>query len=565
MTRAARPGSGLEPGVLVVLLVFTLASALAINPYYYGTGDNSITIPFLKASIDPGLYPGDYLLAQRPYYYTYLWDALGALHTRLGVDLPSLFFSTYLAALFLTFLGMYRIAVTLFGSREAAILSLVFLVFSKSTLAGVQTVEGTLATRAVATPLLLLAVVEFLRRNTVRSFLLLGLAYLVHPLTTHYVLTMLVVAGLVESRRRGLRSLAAGISLFLLVSSPLLIWRFRHTPPSLHLFSADPEWLVALHERSPHHMFPSTWGWTTLAHVLVVLVLFGIAWWHRNRDREDRHRVIVIASAVILAWCAFGVVGSELRPVGLAFVSQPLRAFQFMEYFAMLYVANDFYRRMAEAPRFVTALGATAIAGWIFFDADRPVVAVLVLVAIAAWMTAGRRVLRRDLTGSAFLATAACVVGVAACACVPVDHANGDETFSLVDDIKPPWRDVQRWAQAHTEVRDAFIVPPDEPAEFRVHGERTVYADREDGGLMNANPAFGTEWLRRMRMLGFAAPDRAKPDFCRLDPAQARRVAAEMKGTHAKARVFLVWPCGGRLLPFREAYRNPAYVVYEVI
>ena len=35
----------------VVALVFALASLLGVNPYQYGVGDNSITIPFVKAFV----------------------------------------------------------------------------------------------------------------------------------------------------------------------------------------------------------------------------------------------------------------------------------------------------------------------------------------------------------------------------------------------------------------------------------------------------------------------------------------------------------------------------------
>ena len=145
-----RSHSPLGPTVLAVILAFTLASALAINPYRYGVDDNSITIPFLKASVNPALYPGDYFVAQRPFYYTFLWNTLGQLHLRLAIDLPVLFFATYLGALYFTFLGMYLIACTLFESREVAMLSLLFLLFSKMTLAAVPTLETTLTTRAVA-------------------------------------------------------------------------------------------------------------------------------------------------------------------------------------------------------------------------------------------------------------------------------------------------------------------------------------------------------------------------------------------------------------------------------
>src|SRR5439155_13320887 len=74
--------------------------------------------------------------------------------------------------------------------------------------------------------------------------------------------------------------------------------------------------------------------------------------------------------------------------------------------------------------------------------------------------------------------------------------------FSYDDAQEPAWLDVQRWARDHTGRADAFIVPPLLDGEFRVESERTVYADVEDGGLMNGNPTYGIEWLRRMQRLG---------------------------------------------------------------
>lgn len=560
MTPAARPPSPLDPIILAAILVFTLASAFGINSYYYGSGDNAITIPFLKQSVDPALYPGDYLLAQRPFYYTYLWNALGLLHARLGMSLPVLFLGAYLVALYLTFLGLYLIALALFENREVAVLSLLFLLFARSTLADVQTIEPTLNTRGVATPLLLFAIYYFLKGSTLRSFLLLGLAYLIHPLTTHYVLAMLVAAALVASGRRGFRQLLVGLPVFLVVASPLLAWRLRHKPPSLHLFSADPEWLVALHYRSAHHMFPFTWGWTTLVHVVVILLLFGIAWRHRDPEQENRHRVISISGWTILGLCVIGLVGSELYPMGVVFVLQPLRSFQFMEYFAMLYVAHYLYRRMTSSGRLVTALGMAGIAGGIAYGGARFALQLVVLISIIAFM-AVRLVWRRGLAGRALVMTATGLACLAAGASYAIDRWNGEETFSLVSDEEPLWLDVERWAQRHTDVRDGFIVPPVRELEFRVDGERTVYADFEDGGLMNSNPEFGREWLRRMRMLGFAHP-RGGEDFCKLEIAQVRGVAREMEA--ANRHVFLVWPCADRALPFPERYRNDAYVVYEV-
>src|SRR5207247_2399623 len=140
-----------------IIVAHTLASALGINPYVYGLGDNRITIPFLKAFANPALYPGDPLIAERPFYYTYLWNGLGLLHARLGLDLRALFLGTYLAALFLTFLALYRLSLALFRNRASAMVALVLVAFSRRTLGGIPTTEEMLTTRAVATPIALFA------------------------------------------------------------------------------------------------------------------------------------------------------------------------------------------------------------------------------------------------------------------------------------------------------------------------------------------------------------------------------------------------------------------------
>ena len=446
------------------------------------------------------------------------------------------------------------------------------LLFSKSTLAGVHTLEQMLNTREAATPLLLLAIYFFLERRAVLPFVLLGLAYLVHPLTAHYVLAMLLVAALVESRARGLRWLAIGVPAFVVLASPILVWRLRSSPPSLRLFSADPEWLAALRVRSPHHMFPLSWGWEPFALAALTALLFGIGWRHRSDDgHEERHRAILSAFWTILALCAIGVVGSEGYPMGVVFQTQPPRAFQFAEYFAMIYVAHYLCRQLELADRPAPALRALAAASGIAFGQERQPLPGLAYLAIVLVAVVRRRLGRGRQPGTLapILPAATCLAGIAAVACLGLDRWSGETTFPMLAGEPSPFVDVQHWARTHTDVRDGFIVPPYEQQEFRVFGERTVYGDIEDGGLMNSNPAFGREWLRRMGMLDLTDPRpawegdaRSRSDFARLEAPRVRMIAREMVTTNR--RVFLVWPSDGRPLPFVERFRNAGYIVYQV-
>ena len=565
MSAIETPPSRLGAGVLFVVLVFTLASVFAVNPYTYGTGDNSITIPFLKSWVDPGLYPGDYLMTQRIYYYTYLWNALGALHAHLGIDLEALFFGAYLIAVYFTFLGVYLIAVTLFQRREVAFLALLFLLFSQETLASVRTIELKLNTRGAATPLLLFAIYHFLRGRALLPPILLGLAYLIHPLTAHYPIALILAVSLVDFGRRGWKPLLIGVPAFLVVASPVFVWKALHSAPKLHLLSADPVALAALRARSAHHMFPFDWGWGVWVDAALTMLLFAIAWRGRDRERDDVHRPILIMTWTIVAMVVVGIVGAELHPIMLVVMSQPPRSFQFMKYFAFVYVAHDVLRRMGGGP--ASVLVAAAMAAALVDHSNRHVIPYVVVVLAVALMAAWRRWRGRDLVGPAFATAMTCIACVTAFACYRADDQNAEDTFAYSDASDTPWRDVQLWARNHSDVRDGFIVPPYEDEEFRLHAERTIYGDMEDGGLMNGNPSFGPEWLRRMHALGLTNPwpawstVQAKSEFCGLDAGRVRAIAREMT---ANPRVFLVWPCQERPQPFAEAYRNEGYVVYEV-
>jgi hypothetical protein len=544
-------------------LLFALASAFGINPYHYGLIDNFITIPLVKAFVDPQLYPGDFMLAQRPFYYTYAWDALGWLHVHLGISIPTLFFLTYIVVLYATFVAFSLLGIRLFRSRGAASLALVFLVFSKLSLAGVDTIESLLNTRAIATPLLLFAFLLFLNRRTVAAFGLLGLAYLVHPLTAHYGLVMLVAASIVEIRNRGWRSILAGLCVFLLIASPILAWKFTSSPPSLSLFTADPQWLQAMRLRSSHHMFPLTWGWWALVHTMLTIALLAIAWRGRPHADPDAHRIMASFMWTILALCAGGVIFAELVPWGATFLFQPLRSFQLLDLFAMLYVANFVYSRLESAKRLADLLPPVLAGLAMFFDVPHPHRPVILFLIISAIIASQRFAWRRGLSRAGMVAGMTGLVVVTG-GLRYVRGLAGTEPapFSISIPQDPRWLEVEDWAREHSAKQDAFIVPPLDDGAFRAESERTIYADWEDGGLMNSNPAYGIEWMRRMRMLGFASYATFRQDYRDLKPKAVLGVARELEA--GRARVFVVERSADGSKGFPIRYQNAEFMIAEV-
>jgi len=533
-----------------------------LNAYQYGIGDASITIPFAKLAADPRLYPGDYLLAQRPYYYTFLWTAVGWIHAHAGLSFMALYLTGYALALFGTFVAVHELSMTLFGRRDVAALTLVFLLVSKHTLGSVYTIESVFSTRQAATPLLLFALSAFLRGRMAWSGVLLGLAYLVHPITAHYVVAMFVAAGVVGlapwSRRRVITALAC----FAVVASPLIAWRLTHTPRAERLLTPDPRWLEAIHLRSAHHMLPSTWNPVNWVQVVLVITACTIGWWWgRDRVQPERHRMMRVFATTVLVLCAVGLVFAEPIPVAAVLIAQPLRSFQFMEYFAMLYGAYFVATELPAARSVLRALAVVAI-GVALFPAPhfRPESVVVYLIAAAmllAYREARPAAVRRiALAGIALLAGAA-----AGALHVALRDGQG---FSAADAQPPAWLDVQDWARTRTSRGAEFIVPPTIEADFRVESERGVYADYADGGLLNGNPEFGIEWLRRLRALGMQHDRIAglEPAYAALDAATVQSIAHELNGRHRP--VYFVTDTAAQPLPFHVRYRNSSYVVYEV-
>jgi hypothetical protein len=548
---------------IVFVLLVTLASVIAVNPYHYGVGDNSITIPFARAYIDPRLYPGDFMIDQRRYYYTLLWETLGFITRQTGVGLPALFFGVYFAALFGTFFSLYWFAVAVFRRREIGLLSIALLLFTRPTLGGVATIETVMSTRQVAIPLLILSLAFFIRRRPLWSFVCLGAAYVIHPMTAHYALALIIVAELVESRGIRARTVLLGLILFVSIASPILIWKLTKSPPTLRLLSADPSWLEALHLRSSHHMFPSTWGTAVLGRALLIVALFGIAWWKRPEPSGPEHRIALSFAVTVVMLCLAGEVFSELHPVALALVLQPLRSFQFLEYLATTYIAACFFSSTVEARRVADVLLSLALVALSLVGTPHGLRPLVLVLAVGAILIAARRGVRGSRAGRGFsVALAGFVVAVAVGGALR-DRALGHyAAFEIGDAQEPHWLEAEHWAFDATDRRDAFIVPPLGPGQFRVESDRAVYAEWEDGGLMNGNPAFGTEWLRRMRRLGFRKRQTFENDFESRTAQDVLAIASEMKapGRH----VFLMMPRSAARRPFPIRYRNAEYVIYQV-
>jgi len=79
--------------------------------------------------------------------------------------------------------------------------------------------------------------------------------------------------------------------------------------------------------------------------------------------------------------------------------------------------------------------------------------------------------------------------------------------YSLPSATPSPWSAVQIWARSNTPSNASFLVPTSETG-FRVLSMRSSWGERTDGATIYLYPAFATEYLHRMTVLGWHAPPR---------------------------------------------------------
>lgn len=538
-----------------IIVLFSWAS-LSINRYEYGTSNHAIVIPFMKSFLHPDLYPGDYLIAQRPYFFTHLWNGLALISEHLHIDLPILFFGTYCFSLLLTFIAVYLLALALFHKKEVAYLSLFFFTFQK-TLLGLGGLPTHLDTIVVATPILIFAIYFFFQGKYPASFFLQGFAFLIHPLSAVYVIAFLGVSSIVILKSIGKARLALCVGLLALTAAPSIVWKLSSTPASLHLVSADWSWVALLHLRSSHHLFPSTWKKDDFVRTGLLLYIFFVSWKHRPHSLHQR--VVLSITATIFAMWLIGTIFTEVIPVSIVLQFQLFRSSIWFLLFACLYYANYLYRELRADHDASHLYLVTFLSFGIFFGAGKGYVAFVSLAALAtAWLlyraitcaSPSDRQLAFSLAAVAALFSAAPVL-------------RGRHLFAY--DAPSAWKEVQLWAREHTQRADLFVVPP-QLTGFRIESERSVYCEWKDGTQMFFNPSFGTEWIRRMRMLGYKGSPSPSDDLLRkhyesLDENGFKAIAQE--GTFPRSNVYVVMAKERPLLNFPTVYANNHFVVFK--
>jgi hypothetical protein len=473
-------------------LFFLTAALLSIVliGYHFGTFDQNIHLPFLKATADPALYPGDGLVALRDPPISYFWHFFIPFY-RWGI-LEPVMFAVHVLATSLTFGAIWRLSLTLFGNALASTLAVIAFIFPHFGFLGFPVIEFSLLNRTFALPFLLFAIDLYLRKRYAGAFLLLGLTVNLHPLSAGMVTAMLLIPTLVEVRRIGLARLFRSAMAFLIGAAPIL-WLWLNHPQPVD-WSLRPEWLsviargVLTQVLYPFAAIPFVLMLTVSGFSAVGLLL--IARRAAPVTAEQRPISLMLITAGVIF--AVGVFSAQFLPLTVLIEMQLNRVSLFIFVFAYLYfagyLAREFRARSLHSSSF-------ALLAWTFVTNPLAIFP-LGMWGVLRWLKP-RRLHWGVVAGSVAGMFGLCItIAVSMGVWQPGIHLFAPQT---------DWVKAQEWARQNTPRNAVFITPPEKGSlyetEWRVVSERSSVVSMYDLFEIALRPDYLDTWRERFDLL----------------------------------------------------------------
>ena len=475
-------------------LLFLAAAILSITiiGYHFGTFDQAIHIPFLKAGADPSLYPGDAFIALRQTQYSFFWFAFWPFY--LWGHLEVTLFAVHLLAIYLTFWAAWSLSLTLFKDALAGLVGMAAFVFPHIGFLGFPVIEFSLLNRTFVLPFLLFAINLYLQKRYLAAFLLLGLMTNLHALSANLVTAMLIFVSLVEIRRVGIAKVFQGAGLFLIAAAPVLLMKANSS--QLGDWSLRPEWLSIVARGVLSQIF---YPFTPTFYVLLPTIcgfcavgLFLVAHGVSPAPHHERTICLMLIAAFLIF--GVGVFTAQVLPVTILIESQVNRVGLFILIFAYLHFANylvrEYRARRMNQASFVLLAGTFYVSAFPIFP-------------LAVW-----GLLRRLKPGRLNMGwtTTGIIGSIGFCVPIAIGVAGGLWQPGIhVFARQTAWYEVQRWARDHTPPEAVFITPPEkwwlfEP-EWRVFSERSTLVELSDLLEVALAPQYLNTWLARFNTL----------------------------------------------------------------
>ncbi len=525
--------------------------------YHFGTFDQVTHIPFLKKYADPTLFPGEEFIELRNQHYSYFWFLFLPFY-KVGL-LEIAMFAAHLLATYASFWALWTLSETLFHNPLSHLLGTLAFAIPHIGYGGWIVFEFSLLNRTFVFPFLVVAIILFLRRRQIAAFAVLGVMYNLHVISVNFVLGMFLFDCLLEWKKIGLRNIAVGLSLFVIASLPVILWKLSGPPTN---FSIRPDWLALVAQSSHFNLFylisPSPMILLATASGTGALMLFFIARRYAPASEHDGTVANFVYALVLVL--VFQIITSQWLPIVIVIESQIIRAGVFTLVFACLYFANYLAWRYASSES--ATLDLHLLTGATIFS-------IVGFVPPLVW--AAQRWLESQRTlKSASVGLLA--IGVPLGAYVFAAQAALWYPGIYIYPHQTAWYDAQIWARDHTPKEAIFITPPDQwwvyESDWRVFSERSIVVCYSD--LLEASVIleYIDIWKTRFEAIAPGAIRRfhgnvienlqiAGESYARLSDEDLTRIARQYGATYVVVEK-------SRPRNWKPLYENAQFIIYQL-
>jgi hypothetical protein len=538
---------------------FLLALAvigISIMSYHFGTFDQSIHIPFLKAAADPTLYPNDPFVALRHEHYSYFWLMFIPFY-QLGV-LEETLFIVHVIITYFTYWTIYKLGWTLFQKPTSAMFATLAFVFPHASFCGFPLIEFSLLNRTFVLPFLILAINLYLRGIRARSFFMLGILYNLHVLSVHFVLAMFALDFILEYRKIGWKKILNCIVVFIIAALPVLLWKLQDSGTEIQL---EPGWFDLITRTMMMHvffLFGNIYVTAASLSALSAYILFFIAYRAKSVKTETDHTVLIFVLASTLVVLAEVIVAAWF-PISIILQLQIMRAGIFAVFFAYLYFGDYLAKKWTGDS--IRRAGDGVVTMTFFLSTLTFVTAILIL--LQKWWSASQRRVTRIAIALAIGFIGSLIFAVVANVWYPGIHIYG---------LDNTWRDTQEWARNHTSNDAIFITPLNkwwlDEAEWRVFSERQNVTALSEILEASFEPEYIDHWRARMETLAPGAIDQFRGNY--LINQQIAGTLYNSLSTDALLDAACTFNAGYIVVEkdhpheLTKVYENADYIIYDV-
>jgi hypothetical protein len=310
-----------------VRLALLSVAAIAIHGYHLGVEDGEIFIPAARKLLHPQLYPFATEFFQSHEHLSLFSPILAGTARFLHLSMDWTVFLWYLVSLYTLLTACWMLASVCFVSQRArwcSMLVLTAVLTMPATNTGLLLIDPYLTPRSFSTPLTLIALVCFLRRQYVLAALTTAFTATIHPQMAAYLVflaaTMLVIEKCKPAQRERV---------------PVLAGMTGILPASFHFGPAEDPYREALYARDFY--FLSNWTWYHWLGMLAPLAI--LAWFWKGKIRATTPEFKRLSFALIpfgLLSILVAALFSSSHSMDMFARLQPLRCFHLITFVFML-------------------------------------------------------------------------------------------------------------------------------------------------------------------------------------------------------------------------------------